>query len=194
MDGLFFAFLALSPIGLLIGLIWPSGLSKLIKKPVSRKQASLFFIVLMIVSFVGLVSTMDSETPIDTAQVQEEFVPSLNVVVSSQIIKKVDGQYRYFFDIRNKDTRNFSGEVTIKLYKEGGTYALGENSFESRAPMEPELGTSVYIDISTGPASEHGDSGITKFTYEVRIGDKIVNKGEGEITSEFEDSDLYRNF
>src|SRR2546429_184678 len=40
----------------------------------------------------------------------------INIVVTSVMVKKVNGKYRYFFDVRNKDTKPFEGDVTVLLY------------------------------------------------------------------------------
>jgi len=114
-----------------------------------------------------------------------------NIVVTSQIVKKIDGKHRYFFDIRNKDTKPFEGSVTITLYKNGQDSPLAGDTFNTNKAIEPELGTSVYADAHTGPPSVHGANGISKFKYVVKKGIEVVNSGEGEITDKFEDVDAY---
>ena len=54
-----------------------------------------------------------------TPKVVEESpkIEPLDIAVTSQIVKKVDGKCRYFFDIRNNDTENFEGSVEIELIK-----------------------------------------------------------------------------
>lgn len=114
-----------------------------------------------------------------------------NVVVISQIVKKVNGKHRYFFDIRNKDTKPFEGTVTISLFTSKLPNAIAGDTFNTTKPIEPELGTSVYTDASTGPPSVHGENGISKFKYTVKKGDTVVHSGEGVITEKFEDVDAY---
>lgn len=114
-----------------------------------------------------------------------------NIVVTSQIVKKVDGKYRYFFDIRNKDTRPFEGSVIISLFTSELKNPIAGDTFNTNKAIEPELGTSVYTDANTGPPSVHGANGISRFTYTVKKGNEIVNKGEGVITDKFEDVDSY---
>lgn len=116
----------------------------------------------------------------------ESQAEKLNVIVESQIVKKVDGKYRYFFDIRNKDTKNFEGSVTITVYNNLQESSLGGDTFKTSKPIEPNLGTSVYFDIFTGPASVHGENGITKFKYVVKKDDQTVNEGEGTISTKLE--------
>lgn len=113
-------------------------------------------------------------------------VEKMQIVVTSQIVKKVDGKYRYFFDIRNKDTKNFEGSVSIAVYNGLQNSPLGGETFKTNKPIEPNLGTSVYFDIFTGPTSVHGENGISKFKYVVRKDDQTVNEGEGVISSKFE--------
>lgn len=116
-------------------------------------------------------------------------VEKYKVEVTSQIVKKVDGKYRYFFDIRNNDTKNFEGDVSITLFNELQKNPLGGDTFSTTRAIEPTLGTSQYIDIYTGPVSIHGGNGITKFKFVVKKNGEIVNEGEGQITTKYEDID-----
>ena len=118
-------------------------------------------------------------------------VEKYNIVVTSQIVKKVDGKYRYFFDIRNKDTKSFEGSVSIALFTNELKNPIAGDAFNTTKAIEPELGTSVNTDANTGPQSIHGANGITKFTYTVKKGNDIVRTGEGMITDKFEDVDAY---
>lgn len=118
-------------------------------------------------------------------------VEKYKVEVASQIVKKVDGKYRYFFDIRNNDTKDFEGDVSITLYNELQKSTLGGDTFSTTRAIEPTLGTSQYIDIYTGPVSVHGENGISKFKFIVKKNGEIVSEGEGQITKKFEDLDSY---
>lgn len=131
-----------------------------------------------------------NETVIKATDVPKP-VDKYNVVVNSQIVKKVDGKCRYFFDIRNKSIKPFEGNVTIDLFTNQLKNPIAGDTFTTTKPIESELGTSVYTDANTCPPSIHGENGIAKFKYTVRIGDKMVNRGEGTITDEFEDIDSY---
>jgi hypothetical protein len=109
------------------------------------------------------------------------------IAVTSQIVKSVGGKHRYFFDIRNGDQTPFAGSVRIDLIGRAGT--LGRETFQTRSPIQPGLGTSVYFDINTGPSSVHGEYGITSFQYQVREQGQIVASGGGAISSAFEKPD-----
>lgn len=111
------------------------------------------------------------------------------IVVGSQIVKKVEGKYRYFFDIRNNDSTNFEGEVTISIYNGKQESSLGDETFTTQGPIEPGIGKSVYFDINTGPTSQVGEYGIARYTYSVKEGEKVVKTGEGSITQDYEDLD-----
>ncbi len=130
---------------------------------------------------------MNAAAPTNTPKPVEKY----NIVVTSQIVKKVDGKYRYFFDIRNKDTKPFEGSVSIALFTSELKNPIAGDAFSTTKAIEPELGTSVNMDANTGPTSVHGASGITKFTYTVRKGNEIVKTGNGVITDKFEDVDSY---
>lgn len=108
-----------------------------------------------------------------------------NIVVTSQVVKKVDGKYRYFFDIRNKDMKPFNGAVYIRLYNlqnQGGIY----DTFETTKGIEPNLGTSVYLDANTAPNPLHGEYSISNFKYEVKVEGVTVTSGDGVISLNFE--------
>ena len=84
-----------------------------------------------------------------------------------QNTKKVENKYRWFFDIRNQGTKPFEGSVEIKLKNaKGNTLAFEE--FSTKQPIQPGLGTVVYLDSNTGPPEVHGDYGITGFDYDVK--------------------------
>ncbi len=114
-------------------------------------------------------------------------IEKFNVVVTSQIVKKVDGKYRYFFDIRNKDNKNFEGEVSISLFNELSDKPLGGDTFKTNKAIEPEIGTSQYIDIYTAPTEIHGVNGISKFKYFVKKDGQTINQGDGKISEKYED-------
>ncbi len=118
--------------------------------------------------------------------VEPKPIEKFDVVVTSQIVKKVDGKYRYFFDIRNKDNKNFEGEVSISLFNELSDKPLGGDTFKTNKAIEPEIGTSQYIDIYTGPTEVHGENGISKFKYFVKKGGQTVNQGDGVISNKLE--------
>lgn len=115
----------------------------------------------------------------------------LNFIVASQIVKRVNGKYRYFFDIRNKDTEPFKGSVTISLYTDDLKNPIAGDTFTTSKAIAPGLGDSVYTDAFTGPPSAHGANGISKFKYIVKVGEAVVNTGEGIITKKFEEVDAY---
>jgi hypothetical protein len=121
--------------------------------------------------------------PTETPQPAEKF----NIEVKSDIVKKVDGKYRYFFDIRNNDSKSFEGTVTIALFTSESKNPLAGDTFSTKSPIESNLGTSVYTDAHTGPVSVHGANGMVKFVYTVKKDDKVVNSGEGQITDKLED-------
>ena len=109
------------------------------------------------------------------------------ISVTSQIVKSVGGKHRYFFDIRNGELTPFTGSVRIELIGRAG--ALGGETFETRRPIQSGLGTSVFLDINTGPPSVHGEYGITSFRYQVWDHGQTVASGTGAISSAFEKLD-----
>lgn len=140
-------------------------------------------------------STDEANEPTSIPTVEATSVPTptvkpMNVVVTSQIVKKVDGKCRYFFDIRNQDTVDFSGSVTITLHQKSGS-TLGEETFTTNDPFSPGIGSSQYMDINTCPVLIHGEeSGITSFKYTVKVDESIVKSGEDVISDKYEDLDF----
>lgn len=119
-----------------------------------------------------------------TATTTPKPVQKLNVVVSHQVIKNVEGKYRYFFDVRNHDAKDFNGSVRIELYNDNQQSALGQETFDTQSAMPTNRGTSVYFDIHTGPPSIAGEYGITHYKYAVLVNDQEVNTGSGKIADE----------
>jgi hypothetical protein len=194
-----------------IGLFKPSILKPIFTKTLSRKEIGLILgggliLSLIIVGVTAPASkqvektTSEAQLPESSQPQQKSSVDTLsktaqldrqNIVVTSQIIKKIGGKYRYFFDIRNNDTRPFSGIVKISIFNSVQNNPLAENSFTTKQPIEPELGSSVYFDAFTGPTSVHGANGLSKYKYTVTKDKQVVAEGEDEISKEFEDTTKY---
>lgn len=184
-----------------IGLIWMWALSTW--KKTTKIVISSIFVILFILGIANAGSmpstgTTEGKPAQPTVTEQKDSKPTespkpvekVKVEVSSQIVKKVDKKYRYFFDIRNNDTKNFEGEVTVSLYNAKQSSPLGKETFTTKRATEPGLGNSVYIDINSGPVSQHGEYGITKFKYIVKVNGSEVNSAEGLISEKFENLDF----
>ncbi len=140
-----------------------------------------------------------SSTP--TPSLRPTFTPSptptpkpiekVNVTVTSQIVKKVGIEYRYIFDILNNDSKSFSGSVTISLYNDSQQTPLGQQTFNMTQLLQPGLGSVVYFDIPIGPASLQNTNGVTRFKYAILVNGQQANAGEGQITSQYEDTSLF---
>jgi predicted nucleic acid-binding Zn ribbon protein len=111
-------------------------------------------------------------------------VDSYNIAIKSIIIKQVGRKYRYFFDIRNNSSNDFNGDIGITISNNlGDSFS---NSFSGS--ISEGLGSSVYIDLYTGPPSVHGgDSGMSKYSYIVKKNGRKIGSGEGRITSDLEE-------
>lgn len=173
----------------------PSSKLKTYAKRVGLGIAALFAIIVL-AAIVDSSNDPVTQTPaeqnakvLESAPVEDKegtATESFNIAVTSQIIKKVDGKYRYFFDIRNNDTKDFNGSVTIQLVTAEGR-KISKETFNTNKAISPGLGTSQYIDANTGPVSTHGESGYAKFTYEVKVGSDVVKTGEGALSNQYED-------
>jgi hypothetical protein len=118
----------------------------------------------------------------DTNQAQQVAQEQIEIVVSSQSVKKIDGKYRYFFNIRNNSKESFAGGVSVDLVNAEGDSVYDE-TFTSSQPLLPGGGTSVYIDANTGPTSVHGSYGVQTYSYTAKVGSKVVKTGGGGIST-----------
>ncbi len=150
-----------------------------------KKRPVLSILLLLFVAWLwGSIMWSDiNHSPAPVAQQSDVAVEQRDIVVINQTVKKVEGKYRYFFDIRNNDDKPFSGEVEIKLHKENGS-TLGKGDFGATAPIGPGLGDSVHIDVNTGPVPIFAsEAAITNYTYEVVSSSQIVSSGSGDIVA-----------
>lgn len=150
----------------------------------------IFFSVVVIAVIGANISSKDKPAPVvvtpELAPVVTVVAPKpMEIVVTSQIVKSIAGKYRYFFDIRNKDTKPFNGSVSINLVNAEGD-SVYDRTFSTDTAIAPELGNSVYFDASTGPASVHGSYGVKTFTYTVKVGNDVVKTGSGVLSSKLE--------
>lgn len=168
-------------------------------KPTSKlwkyaKRTVIGIVTLLVIIIVAVIVDVSNDPKPDTSATQAENTAvenapapePVNVVVTSQIIKKVGGKHRYFFDIRNNDSKDFEGVITIELLGTKGN-VLGRDTFTTKKIIKPSLGDSVYFDINTGPISTFGEYGIEKYHYEVKVDNHTVHTGDGAISSKLED-------
>jgi hypothetical protein len=105
------------------------------------------------------------------------------IIVSHVITKLVDGKFRYFFDIRNHEAKPWTGSATITLLNTQPGVKNGEAKFVSTKPTEPGLGTSVFFDARTGPASVHGEWSVAGFSYVIKdAAGKDESSGQGVLS------------
>jgi hypothetical protein len=117
------------------------------------------------------------------AEIAKEFA---KVAVTNTIVKKVGGKYRYFFDIRNHSDLPFTGSVRITLLNKMAGVSNGGNTFDATKPIQPGLGTFVFLDAYTGPESVHADASIARFNYEILDANNVVSQSSGSITTTLE--------
>lgn len=116
----------------------------------------------------------------------DKLAEPFDIRVTSVIVKKVDGKFRYFFDLRNHDSKPFDGSVKITLKNTRPEITNGRETFDTKSPIQPSNGTSVFFDVNTGPRSIHGDSSVESFEFVATIKKQVVAEGRGEITSKIE--------
>ena len=192
--GFFGALISIPPTGKLINQFLQSKYNFIIEGKLKVAVCFVLFVFLMSAipktSRHNLPNTEQQQSQVSSAGTQnialtknEQSKPhKSNVVVKSLIVKKVDGKFRYFFDIRNNGTEDFNGEVSIYLYNNKQSLELGRDTFKTEYPINPKLGNYVWIEINTGTPLIHGEFGITKFKYEVKV-DNIITKSEEDVIS-----------
>lgn len=163
--------------------------------------ALLIFIIFKVLGFLWGVISSDTDSTQNqavTEQVQNETDDNvdstqnqvvaeivhepMDILITSQTIKQVDGKYRYFFNIKNNDDEPFTGDINIDLISAEGK-SIYDRDFQN-ASIGAGIGKNVYIDISTGPVRVHGANGIANFEFTASIDGQAVNKGNGSIAVE----------
>jgi len=136
-----------------------------------------------IVGTVILQIINDDSAPVSKmTPVAQQPVEPVNIVVTSQAIKYIDGKYRYFFNIKNNDSKSFAGDVTIDIINAEGN-SIYDKTFTASKPIASGLGSSVYFDVNTGPTSIHGTNGILTYSSVVKVEGNIVAESSGNISS-----------
>lgn len=146
---------------------------------------AVLFAILVIALIVDISNDPKSTTQVEADKPTAQQVEQYNIEVTNAIVKKVDGKYRYFFDIRNKDTKDFDGSIKIQLVT-GDNVKLSSDTFTTDRPLKPNLGITRYVEANTGPTATNGETGYTKFIFELRQNNQIVGTGEGAITGKYE--------
>ena len=109
------------------------------------------------------------------------------IVVCSPIVKRVNGKFRYFFDIRNYGPKPFLGTVEISLLNKMKGVTNGKESFQTSQPIPMNLGQSAYMDAHTGPERFHGDACVAAFSWRVVVDGNQIKTGAGPISAKFEE-------
>ena len=63
----------------------------------------------------------------------------------------------------------------------------GSDEFTTGQPIQPYLGSHVFMDVFTGPPAVHGDASVVGFTYTIRSDTRVVASGNGTISDKLED-------
>ncbi len=144
-------------------------------------------VVLTIVVLIGIYIFGTDENDAPTRKPIGDGEP-IDIRVTNTMVKKVGKKYRYFFTVRNHDTKTLNGSAEITLLNKQPDTRNGNETFNTTKPMQPDGGSSVYMDIYTAPT---GGWGVGSFSYEIVSQRMRVAGGTGAITSEFEDTTLY---
>lgn len=138
-------------------------------------------VIIGLIVFVASILTSavtDGDNEIESQVVQEQ----MDISVTSQNVKLIDGKYRYFFDIKNNDDKSFVGDINIDLISAEGK-SIYDKNFKD-ASIGVGIGKSIYIDISTGPVQVHGVNGISNFEFTASKGDQVIKSGSGSIVTQ----------
>lgn len=137
----------------------------------------------------NVTSTQDTEqtenVPPEPIKQEEQKPITKNITVTNLINKKIDGKCRYFFNIRNEDSSDFTGSVTIDIFTSSARIA--GDKFTSTQPTRPQGGSSVYFDANTCPTAGGGNA--IKFSFKIEENNQTINSGEAGLTDKFEDLD-----
>ena len=161
-----------------------NGLNELLAA-VLKLMGIVFFIIVTVVFIVIVAQFFSNKKESSPEPTQQTSQGTLNVSVESPIVKYVDKKYRYFFYIKNNDTRTFSGDVNIDLISAEGR-SVYDQTFSTSEPLTSSTSNAVYFEANTGPVSVHGTSGIKTFSYTVTINGITVKSGSGDISTKLE--------
>jgi len=157
------------------------------KRDTKKKTSIVTWLVLVVfvIIIAVVIDTASNAEPKATSNAEPSTEhEAMDISVTSQNIKEVDGKYRYFFDIRNNDDRPFTGDINIDLISAEGK-SIYAKDFQN-ASIDAGIGKSVYIDISTGPVQVHGANGIQTYEYTARVKDDVVKTGSESISTTLE--------
>jgi hypothetical protein len=110
-----------------------------------------------------------------------------NVVVTSTIVKKVDGKFRYFFDVENRNQRPITGSATITLLSRDAKNGFKYPFDIDLDALAPGLHKPRYVTINTGNTPEYGSDGIGRFSYAVKMDSHSFSYDGRPITDKYED-------
>lgn len=159
-------------------------------------------IIVGVIAVMGLIGAVIEKTSPATstpqtktnekAVVQDTPTPveQYDIKVTSQIVKKVGGKYRYFFSITNGSDKDFTGKVRIEGKTGAGITVISYRADFSDNPLPAGLSKSVFSDANTAPKQLYGENGASTYTFTATLNKNEVAKGEGTITEEYEDSGL----
>jgi len=142
--GFFCALISIPPTGKLINQFLQSKYHFIIE---GRLKAAVCFVLFVFVTTAipeksrqNLANTEQQQSSVSSLGTQDIVIVEnqqskpnkSNVVVKNLIVKKFDDKFRYFFDIRNKGTEDFNGEVSIYLHNNKQSLELGRDNFKTK--------------------------------------------------------------
>lgn len=163
------------------------------------KKKIIIGIVVFIMIAGGIGAILESQEPASSnknevvEKVQAENTPTpkgiekVDIQVESQIVKKIDKKYRYFFSINNQDDHSFNGKLHIVAKTGSGTKVISKYVDFAEKPLEAGLSRVIHADANSAPEHIAGEYGASVFTFSATLDNDEVANGEGIITEEFED-------
>lgn len=152
--------------------------------------------IIGIVVILGLISALTNteDKPTQKVDIKPSNKPTMEVPqkkdakieITSMVVKKVEGKYRYFFNIKNIGEATFTGDVRINLINAEKTLISGQDFRAKDAPIEVGVNKSVYLNASTGPVSVHGQNGIKQYQFNVFKGFDKLDSQTKDITDKLE--------
>jgi hypothetical protein len=129
-----------------------------------------------------------TEKQVSTGNIEQNITPlrSYNITVRSEIVKKINDVYRYFFFITNNNSHPFDATIEIGLLETNGIQ-IAFDEFTPKPPIQPQMSRYCYVDAKWGPPGITQNA-IEKFAWRIIVNGQITQKGIGDITSKFEDA------
>ena len=117
----------------------------------------------------------------------DELTEKTKIVVTNKAIQKINGRYRYLFDVRNKDKQEARISIIFKCFPTDGDLKE-ENTHQADIVIPSGKGGEVYFDLETPPVQIDSLKGIKEYAFEISIDNELSQKGGDKVSENYKDT------